>query len=133
MDTLENDLMDELRELVKVVVKNLLINIKKYMDANKLIMSNVDYPTSAKRDDSTKWPEVHKTNLLSGILQSDYEYRDYSSVITLHKNEDKILIDEVCGFSELLDFIISNETISKRLWYEGNIEKDRNRIALFLM
>lgn len=28
MDTLENDLMDELRELVKVVVKNLLINIK---------------------------------------------------------------------------------------------------------
>ena len=76
---------------------------------------------------------MHKTNLLSGILQSDYEYRDYSSVITLHKNEDKILIDEVCGFSELLDFIISNETISKRLWYEGNIEKDRNRIALFLI
>ncbi|MDR2728024.1 MAG: hypothetical protein LBB56_02745 [Chitinispirillales bacterium] len=101
-------------EIIKRIIQDALPKIQKLLDDRKYISSHHDYPISVSITEG-QWPSTNTTNLLSGLHNNNYA--NYSSAFTDRKSDNEILVTDLLGYDELLNFLNQNEEFKTRLNY----------------
>ena len=118
---------------VRDISRSILCQVARHVESLKYITSYKNYPIATQISKNNGWPS---TSTLSpydffSYKTNGFQYADYSSLLSIRNENDKICLYGINKFKELKDYVSKKENIFSRIWI--STDSDKTDIVLLLI